>query len=363
MNERWLLVLVLVLGVSCDRAGFSDKLHLDAEVASQEGRLPDAAAALERALRFDPADQVALERLVLVQLRMDNPARALALATSDAGLRVRSRALRNARVVAALRADGLAAGLAEAKALRAVGGLNRETERELLDALVADARRDAPSLARSEQLPEPWLTASCERLLQVSDVEHAAQFFLARPERERTSPAGISVRRSLLERAYREDFAVTQETLDRLTQAPTSALEYLGRLEYARRRGDDAEAARLDPNVEELSPAYVAAWQLGLARMAARRADWYGVLERTSGAPDADARNAARRQALRCVAYLELGDRPAARAQLGAWLSEPTAAQAWSVGLLLPELGDAVNDLIELRRVVDKSPATRSRAR
>lgn len=361
MKARWLLVLVL--SVSCERAGFSNKLHLDAEVASQEGRLPDAAAALERALRFDPADQVALERLVLVQLRMDNPARALALATSDAGLRVRSWSLRNARVVAALRANGLAAGLAEAKALRAVGSLNQESERELLDALVADARREVPSLAASEQLPEPWLTASCERLLQLSGVEHAARFFLARPERERASPAGTSVKRSLLERAYREDFAVTQEVLDKLTLAPKSAPEYLGRLEYARRRGDDAEAARLEPSAEVLSPPYVAAWQLGLARMAARRGDWYGVLERTSGAAPDDARNVARRQALRCVAHLELGDQPAARAQLEAWLGEPTAAQAWSVTLLLPELGDAVNDLVELRRVVDKSRATRSRAR
>lgn len=357
MKGLWLLVIGL--SVSCDRADFSKKLHLDADVATREGRLPDAAAALERALRFDPADQVALERLVLVQLRMDNPARALALATTDAGLRVRSWSLRNARVMATLRSNGLADGLDEARALQAVNGLSQETERELLDAIVADARRDTPSLAASEQLPERWLTASCERLLQSSDVEHAARFFLARPERERTSPAGISIKRLVLERAYREDFAVTQETLDRLTQAPKSATEYLGRLEYARRRGDDSEAARLDPSAEQLSPPYVAAWQLGLARMAARRADWYGVLARTSGAADADARNAARRQALRCVAHLKLGDRPAARAELEAWLSDPNAAQAWSVTLLLPELDEAKSDLVELRRVIDKSRATR----
>jgi tetratricopeptide (TPR) repeat protein len=354
-----LCLLALVLSVSCDRADFSNKLHLDAEIASREGRLPDAAATLERALRFDPADQVALERLVLLQLRMDNPARALALATTDTGLRARSGSLRNARVVAALRSNGLAAGLHEARALQAVNGLSQETERELLDAIVTDARRDARSLALSEQLPERWLTASCERLLQSSDVEHAAQFFLARPERERTSPAGTSIKRLLLERAYREDFAVTQETLDMLTQAPKSATEYLGRLEYARRRGDHAEAARLDPSAEQLSPPYVAAWQLGHARMAARRADWYGVLARTSGAADADARNAARRQALRCVAYLKLGDRPAAQAELEAWLSDPTAAQAWSVTLLLPEVDEAKAELVELRRVVDKSRARR----
>jgi len=357
MKRLWLLVLVL--SVSCDRADFSNKLHLDAEAASREGRLPDAAAALERALRFDPADQVALERLVLLQLRMDNPARALALATTDAGLRLRSWSLRNARVVAALRSNGLADGLDEARALQTVDGLSRETERELLDAIVTDARRDAPSLPSSERLPERWLTASCERLLQSDDVEHAAKFLLARPERERTSPAGTSIKRLLLERAYREDFAVTQETLDRLTQAPQSAIEYLGRLEYARRRGDDAEAARLDPSPEQLSPPYVAAWQLGHARMAARRADWYGVLARTSGAADADARNTARRQALRCVAQLKLGDRPAARAELEAWLSDPTAAQAWSVTLLMPELGETKSDLMELRRVVDKSRTTR----
>lgn len=361
MNRLWLLVLGL--SVSCDRAGFSDKLHLDAEVASREGRLPDAAAALERALRFDPADQVALERLVLLQLRMDNPARALALATTAPGLRVHSWSLRNARVVAALRSNGLVAGLAEAKALQAVGRLNQETERELLEALVTDARRAAPSLAPSEQLPESWLTASCERLLQSSDLEHAARFFLARPEPERSGAAGTAIKRLLLEHAYRADFAVAQETLDRLTQAPKGALEQLGRLEYARRRGDDAEAARLEPSQEVLSPPFVAAWQLGLARMAARRADWYGVLELTSGPADAGARNAARRHALRCAAQLELGDRPAARAQLEAWLSQPSAAQDWSIAVLLPELGDAVRDLVELRRMVDKSRARRSPTR
>jgi hypothetical protein len=268
--------------------------------------------------------------------------------------------LRNARVVAALRAHGLADGLAEARSLKAAFGLSRDSERELLDALAADGLRESPALAPSEQLPEPWLKATGERLLQQSDVEHAARFLLARPERERASEVGTSLKRLLLERAYREDFAITLETLGQLTQAPKSAPEYLGRLEYWRRRGDDAEAARLEPSAEVLSPPYAAGWQLGLARLAAARADWYGVLERTRGTAGADARDEARRQALRCVAQLKLGDRPAARAQLEAWLLDPAAAQAWSTALRLPELRDAAADLVELRRVAAKSLAMRS---
>src|SRR6478735_3140616 len=356
MKALW--ACVLAFSVGCSRAGFSNKLHADAEVASREGRLPEAAAMLERALRFDPADEVALERLVLLQLRMDNPAQALALATSGMGLQVGSLSLRNARVVAALRANGVTGGLAEAKALQAVGGLSQDSERELLDALVADGLRESPALTPSEQLPEPWLQISCERLLQRGDAEHAARFWLARPERERASAGGASCKRLLLERAYREDFAVTQETLEQLTRAPKSAPEYLGRLEYFRRRRDDAEAARLEPSADVLLPPYAAAWQLGLARLAASRDDWYGVLERTRGAADADARNEARRQALRCAAQLELGDRRAARDQLEEWLAHPAAAEAWGIALQLPELRDATNDLVELRRVTAKSQAT-----
>lgn|SRR6185369_5257902 len=361
MNTLWFCVLALSVG--CGRADLSRELHADAELASREGRLPEAATMLERALRFDPADEIALERLVLLQLRMDNPGQALALATSGTGLGVRSSSLRNARVVAALRANGLVDGLFEAKALQAVGALSQDSERELLDALVADGLRASPALASSEQLPEPWLQASCERLLERSDVEHAARFWLARPERERTGAVGATCKRLLLERAYREDFAITQETLDPLTQAPHGALEYLGRLEYFRRRGDDIEAARLEPSAEVLFPPYAAAWQLGIARLAAARADWYGVLSRTHGAANADARNEARRQALRCVAQLKLGDRRAARAQLEEWLADQAAAQAWSIALRLPELRDATVDLVELRRVTAKAQATHSPTR
>jgi len=361
MNALWWCVLALSLG--CSRVDLSRKLHADAELASREGRLPDAVALLERALSFDPQDEVALERLIVLQLRMDNPVQALALATSGTGLQARSVPLRNARVVAALRASGVPNGLAEARSLRAVGGLSGDSERELLDALVADGLRESPALSASEQLPEPWLEAIGERLLKRSDVEHAARFWLARPERERASDVGTSLKRLLLERAYREDFSLTQETLEQLTRAPKSASEYLGRLEYWRRRGDDAEAARLEPNAEVLSPPYAAAWQLGLARLAAARSDWYGVLERTRDGADADARNEARRHALRCVAQLELGDRRGARAQLEEWLANPAAARDWSVALRLPELRDAVDDLVELRRAADKSQAMRSAAR
>lgn len=361
MRSLWRFLIVLC--VSCDRAQFSTTLHQDAEVATREGRLPDAVAALERALDFDPEDGVARERLVLLQLRLDNPGRALALASSGSGLRLRSVRLRNARVVATLRALGLEDGLAEAKALLAVGALSEDSEREVLEALATESQLDKPSLARSAPLPERWLSAVGERLLQSRGVEPAARFFLARPERERDGAAGISLKQALLARAYQEDFVLTLETLAGLTQSPKSALEYVGRLEYARQRGDDAEAARLQPGREQLPPPYYAAWQLGLARMAARRGDWYGVLERTSGAPDEDARNEGRRQALRCVAHFELGDRAAARAQLDDWLSEPAAAQVWSGALLLPELRNRASDLVELRRAADRARAKRSPAR
>jgi len=361
MKALWPCLLALSLG--CNRGDLSSRLHAEAEQASREGRFPEAAAALERALRFDPADEIALERLVMLRLRMDNPGQALAEATSGTGLRIRSLSLRNARVVAALRANGLVDGLVEAKSLLAIGGLSQDSQRELLDALVADGLRDSPALSVAEQLPEPWLKASCERILQQSDVEHAARFLLARPERERAGALGTSLKQLLLERAFREDFAITLETLDRLTQAPKSAPEYLGRLEYWRRRGDDAEAARLEPSAELLLPPYAAAWQLGLARLAAGRGDWYGVLERTRGAAAADARTEARRHALRCVAQLKLGDRRGARAQLEEWLADPAATQAWSIALQLPELRSGATDLVELRRAAAKPQATRSPTR
>jgi hypothetical protein len=353
-----------VLSVSCSRSNLSSKLHADAEIASREGRLPEAAATLERALRFDPADEIALERLVLIQLQMGDPVQALALASSATGLRARSLSLRNARVVAALRANGVAGGLAEARLLYAAGGLSRESENELLDALTTDGLRQSPALSSAEQLPDPWLQASGERLLERSDLEHAARFWNGRPERERVGVVGTSLKRSLLERAFREDFALTQETLDPLTQAPKSALEYLGRLEYLRRGGEDTEASRLEPSAEVLSPPYAAAWQLALARLAAGRADWYGVLERTRSAAEADARSTAHRHALRCAAQLALGDRRAARAQLEEWLADRAAAEAWSSAIRLPELrGAAMNDLVELRRLTAKSQATRSPTR
>lgn len=361
MKPLWACSFVLALG--CERAGFSDQLHRDAELATREGRLHEAAVTLERALRFDPADEVALERLVVLRLRMDNPAQALALANSDVGLRARSRVLRNARVVASLQAQRLGDGLAEAKSLLAIAGLSADTERALVDALVDDALRESPSLSPTELLPEPWLRASGERLLSLANAEPAARYLLARPERERSGAVGVALKERLLERAYREDFALTTETLNELTRAPKTALEHVGRLEYARRRGDDAEAARLEPGAEVLSSPYAAAWRLGLSRLAARRGDWYGVLELTHGGPDALARDEARRQALRSVARLALGDRAAARAELEAWLGEPAAARAWSVALLQPELGARADQLVELRNELAKARAARGGAR
>jgi len=347
MRRAWWLALLLVLG--CQRAGLVNKLHQEAEVALREGRLQDAAATFERALRFDPADQVALERLVLLRLRMNEPESAFALATSGSGQVVRSLPLRNARISAAIRLDRLAEALGEARALDAAGGLHETTEAELVHALVTDALKNPPRWWPNQQLPAKWLSAVFAGVLETTDVVRAAPLFLARSEDDRTSEAGQAFKQRLLERAYLEDFTLDSSTLRGLTQAPKTGLEYLARLELALQTRSDDIAERLHPPPGLLQPPYADAWKLGLARLAARRQDWFGVLQRTQGAPYTEARAEARRQALRCAAYLQLNQPRAARAQLAEWLSDPGAAEAWSATLLLPELGNSTVDMKKMR--------------
>lgn len=353
----WVLVALLP---ACERGTLSERLHGEAELATREGRLDDAAATLERALRFDPADGVALERLVVLKLRRGDANGAFALTRANASGHAGSVTLRGAGVTAALRSGQLRLALDDARELEQSGKLAPEVERELLDALVAEAGGTAPLLGAYERLPARWLAASFERVLEQGELGHAAAILLARPAREQSAPAWRSLKQRLLARALRQDFALGQEALQRLTRSPETALEYLGRLEYALRAGDDAEAARLDPAPSVLVPPYAIAWRLRLARLAARRGDWYGVLEQTQGAAGEDAFDEARRQALRCWAQLKLGERRAARAQLAAWLAQPAAAQTWSASLLLPELENAESELTALRSELLKArPAVR----
>jgi hypothetical protein len=348
---------LVALACACERASLSERLHSEAELATREGRLEEAAGSLERALRFDPADRVALERLVALKLRRGDPAGAWQLAHSETALRSGSVALRNAGVSAGLRAGQARDALDEARELERSGKLAPEVERELLDALVADACGSAPLLASVEDLPVRWLTSSFERVSESCELERCSAIWLARPALEQASPVGRALKQTLLARAYREDFALGQEALQRLTRSPQTGLEYLGRLEYALRAGDEAEAARLDPAPSALVPPYAVAWQLRLARLATRRGDWYGVLERTQGPAYDDARDEARRQALRCHAQLRLEQRRAAREQLASWLALPGAAQFWSTALLVPELRSAESELSELRSEVLKARA------
>lgn len=347
MKRAWWAVLLLVLG--CQRAGLVGKLHQDAEVAMREGRLQDAAMTLERALRFDPADQIALERLVLLELRMNDAESAFALATSASGQGVRSLPLRNARIVAAIRLDRLTEALPDARALDAAGGLGKSTEAALIQALVADALKNQPQLWPNQPLSDKWLSAVLERLLETTDVARAAPLFLARSEEDRRSEAGKAFEQRLLERAYREDFTLDSSTLGGLTQPLKTGLQYVARLELALQSRRDDLAERLQPPPGVLQPPYADAWKLGLARLAAQRQDWFGVLQRTQGAPYAETRQEARRQALRCAAYIQLQKPRAARAQLMEWFSEPEAAEAWSATLLLPELRDSTLEMKKMR--------------
>jgi hypothetical protein len=342
----WVLVVLLL---ACERGSLSERLHREAELATQEGRLDEAAAALERALRFDPADRVALEQLVVLQLRRGDAHSAFALTRGEAGSRASSVSLRNAGVTAAVRSGQLRVALDDGCELAQSGKLAPGVERELLDALVAEANAPAPLLGSYERLPPRWLAASFERVLEQGDLERSAAILLARPALEQSSPVGRALKQQLLAQAFRQDFALSQEALQRLTRSPETAVEYLGRLEYALRAGDDAEVARLEPAQGALVPPYAAAYRLRLARLAARRGDWYGVLESTQGAACDDAVDEARRQALRCWAQLKLGERRAARAQLATWLAQPAASQTWSAALRVPELTNAESELTELR--------------
>ena len=356
LQRAQLLVLVVLAG-ACERGSLSERLHHQAEQATREGRLEDAAGALERALRFDPADELALERLVALRLRRGDAAGAFGLAHSRAALQSGSVALRNAGVSAGLRAGQLRVALGDANALSHDGQLAPEVERELLDALLTDACGMSPVLGSAERLPTAWLAASFERVIEACDLERAASLWLARPALEQSSPAGRALKQKLLARALREDFRLDQAALQRLTRSPETVLEHLGRLEYALRAGDEAEAARLEPASSDLVPPYAVAWQLRLARLAARRGDWYGVLDRTRGQAYDDARDEARRQALRCWAQLKLGQRQIAREQLASWLAQPGPAQAWSAAMLLPELSSAEAELTQLRSELVKTRA------
>lgn len=358
MRHAWWLLLLLAMG--CQRAGFVRKLHQDADVATREGRLQDAASTLERALRFDPADQVALERLILLRLQMNDPESAYALATSGMGQGVRSLPLRNARILAAVRLNRLAEALSDARALDGAGGLSKDTEQALVQAMVNDALENPPKLWPNQQLPDKWLSAVLERLLETTDVARTAPLFLARPDEERRSEIGKAFKQRLLERAYLEDFALDSSAWGGLAQAPKTGLEYVARLELALQTRRDDIVERLHPPPEALQPPYADAWKLGLARLAARRQDWFGVLQWTQGAPYAEARHEARRQALRCAAFIQLKRSRAARAQLTQWLSEPEAAEAWSGTLLLPELGASTLDLKNMRAALEAAGASRS---
>jgi tetratricopeptide (TPR) repeat protein len=355
MQNRGYYWLLVVLALGCERGSLSERLHREAEVATREGRLDEAAATLERALRFDPADRVALERLVVLKLRRGDVNGAFFLTHAGASIRVGSVSLRNAGVTAAVRSGQLPLALEDARELEQSGKLAPDVERELLDALVAEVGGSTPLLGSYERLPARWLATSFERILEAGELERSAVILLARPVLEQSSPAGRALKQQLLARAFHQDFALSQQALQRLTRSPETALEYLGRLEYALRAGDEAEAARLEPAPNVLVPPYAVAWRLRLARRAARRGDWYGVLERTQGAAHDDTLDEARRRVLRCWAQLKLGERRAARAELADWLAQPAAAQTWSASLHLPELANAANELTELRREVLKA--------
>jgi hypothetical protein len=357
-RARWLLLLLaLYLAVGCKDGNLSQRLHHDAARALREQRLDDADAAFERALRYDPEDSVALEGLLELRLSRTRDGQAYDLVQSTSERALRSLKARNLALRAKLRAGQLAVVLADAAELRRLAALAPETERELLDALLAYTRDspENPAWLVAATTPEPWLAATVLELSEEGSPARAASLLVAWRPPPGAGADRRGAKQALLVRLEREGWTLEQSLLDRLTAEPEQPLEYLGRLELLLATGRESEAARLEPARDALTDEWAPAWDLRWARFLARRSDWRGVLSRTM-VPSPLPRREARRRALRCVAQQELGNGAAARAELAQWLAQPELARLWSEALLLPELTPYARALSALARRVDGEP-------
>lgn len=353
-RARWLLLLALCLAAACKDGNLSQRLHDDAARAVRERRLDDADLAYERALRYDPEDSVALEGLLELRLSRARYGAAYDVLQTTSERALRSFRARNLALRAKLRAGQLAVVLADAAELRRLAVLAPETERELLDALLAFTRDspENPAWLVAATTPEPWLAATVLKLSEEGGLARAASLLVAWRPQPGPGADRQGAKHALLVRLERESWTIEQGLLDRLTAEPARPLEYLGRLELLLATGRESEAARLEPARDALTDEWAPAWDLRWARFLAGRSDWRGVLSRTA-APSPLPRSEARRRALRCVAQQELGNGEAARAELEQWLSQPELARLWSEALLLPELTPHARALSALEQRID----------
>jgi hypothetical protein len=331
----------------CAKQRLSQRLHRQAQEAMHEGRIDDADAALERALRYDPGDPIALERLLALRLEHGRSDAAAALAARAP--QVRSVRLANLILRAEVRGSSPRSWISRAAALARRGSLAADTERELLDVL-GDAVQAAhdPSFLRELDLPERWTAQVVQRLVANGELASAAALVLQATPSPPSMHVLAAAKHGLLERLLAEGWLLEEDLLGRLTLSPHTPLEYLGRLELLLRSDREPEAARLEPPPALLETEWIVEWDLRWARHFARRGDWYGVLARTERrgrSPHGEAT----RHALRCAAHLGRSNLRSARAELFAWLGRPEAASRWGETLLLPELAPHASALAALR--------------
>jgi hypothetical protein len=330
----WLLAGLVAAG-ACDKRGLSARLHEEARAAAAEGRVKDAQGALERALRYDPHDAIALERLMALQVASGDFVAASRLLAFVPERSVRTTALENLVLRVRIRADLPQRVVSDAVQLQKAGRLAPEVEAELIAEIAARLRDEAEDgrYLDDPAIPESLVAGVVGRLIEHQAWGRACSLLGARPR----SPALEHARRALLEALHRENFQVPRAVLEQATAAPRDALAYLGRLELFLGQGRELEAARLEPPASVLTDALRAEWNERWARHFFRRSDWYGVLGWTEQrAPAAPAE--ARRHALRTAALLHRLNRAGARAELAAWLRDASAAAEWGKTLLLPEL-------------------------
>jgi hypothetical protein len=346
----WFLVALVVAG-ACNKRGLSARLHEEARAAAAEGRVKDAQGALERALRYDPHDAIALERLMALQVANGDFAAASRLLELVPERSVRTTALENLMLRVRIRADMPQRVVADAARLQKAGRLAPEVEAELIAEVAARLRDEAQywQYLDDPAIPESFVAGVVVRLVEHHAWVRACSLLGARPR----SPALERARHALLEALHRENFQVPRAVLEQATAAPENALAYLGRLELFLREGRELEAAALEPAASVMPDALRAEWNERWARHFFRRSDWYGVLGWTEQrAPAAPAE--ARRHALRTAALLHRLNRGAARAELAEWLRDASAAAEWGKTLLLPELAQEKVALSDLRDELER---------
>jgi|SRR5688572_5062249 len=341
MDKAWVLLLVAPLAMACERHGYSERLRSEATEHQRAGRVEAEQEALTRALDFEPADRLALEALLRSCVKHGCPrreARVFSAVAEQPGLTT----LDNLALRLRLRGDCLDCGLDTARSLFESGRLEPDAQRELVAALVRQT--GTPDRLAEPKLPEAWFVAATEALIENLDWDRVSLLLAARPRSEAT----LALRRTALERLRGRSFGASDAALERLSASPSDLPSYFARLEWLLRTGREGEALRLEVPESLRSGESWPEWELRWARHYLSRSDWNAVLGWTEH-PARGAREEARRQAYRTVAWLSRRDRKAARAQLREWQRDGDAIAFWQSTLFLPELVGHRDSLLLLR--------------